>query len=75
MLSCGEPALLSMLTIPAVVDIVQAASGGGAKLRGLSLISYPSHDTEGGYIDWHSDNSGDRIRPVHPTRSLWIKVF
>ena len=28
-----------------------------------------------GYIDWHTDNSGDRIRPIHPTRSLWTKVF
>ena len=23
----------------------------------------------------HIDNAGDRIRPVHPTRALWIKVF
>eukprot|EP01051_Picozoa_sp_SAG22_P021775 SAG22_NODE_4947_length_1123_cov_1.236098_3_plen_158_part_00 len=51
-LSCGEPALLSLLTLPLVLDTVQAASGGGAKLRGMSLTSYPSHGTEGGYIDW-----------------------
>eukprot|EP01051_Picozoa_sp_SAG22_P021774 SAG22_NODE_4947_length_1123_cov_1.236098_2_plen_103_part_00 len=23
----------------------------------------------------HTDNSGDRIRPVHPSLSLWIKAF
>ena len=38
-----------------VLEVVEACSGGGAKLRGVSLGCYPSHDTPGGYIDCGSD--------------------
>jgi hypothetical protein len=77
-LRCGEPALLELLALPQITSLIDAVSGGGATLRAVGMMCTEPHkpgDAAGGYIDWHTDNSGDRVRPIHPTRSLWTKVF